>query len=326
MRSHVSTCCNAGRKRAFTLVELLVVVAIIGILVSLLLPAVQSAREAARAIACRNNIKQISLAWMLHESAHGHFPAGGWSQRWTGDPDQGYDEGQPGGWEYSILPFIEETALYEMGAGTDEEAKKDAATARMQTSLGFLLCPSRRGSALRPAHATFFNAHHVTENAKMDYAANAGPTMVLIGEGPRTIDQAENYAWPNVDAATGLAHCRSVVRLKEIEDGSGVTLMIAEKYLNPDFYFNSQDFGDDEGIFAGHNADSTRWTTLAHMPQRDKPGVARPFGFGSTHANGWYAGFCDGSVRRLSYGMSFNVFLSIGNRKDSRVLTAVDLE
>ena len=97
------------RSRAFTLVELLVVIAIIGILVSLLLPAIQAAREAARRDQCINHLKQIGLGFMNHESTHRFFPCAGWNAFYLGDPFGGRSE-QPGGWSFQILPFIEEQA------------------------------------------------------------------------------------------------------------------------------------------------------------------------------------------------------------------------
>ena len=86
----------------FTLVELLVVIAIIGVLVGLLLPAVQSAREAARRIACTNNLKQVGLAVQLSHDVRNRFPAG----RMTRDP---YDVS----WAFRLLPFMEEQAIYD---------------------------------------------------------------------------------------------------------------------------------------------------------------------------------------------------------------------
>ena len=100
------------RRSAFTLVELLVVIAIIGILIGMLLPAVQSVREAARRTQCMNNMKQIGLAALNYESAHMHFPTTGYvdySVNWT-DPSSYADEAWV--WGYSILPFIEQTNTY----------------------------------------------------------------------------------------------------------------------------------------------------------------------------------------------------------------------
>src|SRR4051812_22680085 len=86
----------------FTLVELLVVIAIIGILVALLLPAVQAAREAARRSECENHLKQLSLGCLLHKDTQKFLPSVGWGYAWVGDPDLGFGKTQPGGWHFNI--------------------------------------------------------------------------------------------------------------------------------------------------------------------------------------------------------------------------------
>ena len=98
----------------FTLVELLVVIVVIGILVGLMMPAVNSAREAGRRATCSNNLKQLAAACQLHEAKQGFLPTGGWAGKmpttttvFAGDLDRGFDQKQPGGWHYNILPFIE---------------------------------------------------------------------------------------------------------------------------------------------------------------------------------------------------------------------------
>ena len=105
------------KSTGFTLVELLVVITIIGILIALLLPAVQAAREAARRMQCNNNLKQSALAMLNHESTYGSFPSAGWGANWVGDANYGTGRRQPGGWIYAILPFIEQQAVYDLGAG-----------------------------------------------------------------------------------------------------------------------------------------------------------------------------------------------------------------
>src|SRR5947207_4218675 len=88
-------------KRGFTLVELLVVIAIIGVLVALLLPAVQSAREAARRSQCLSNLKQVSLAMHNYESAYGRLPVGAYGCCW-------------GTWQVSVLPYLEQVNLFSL--------------------------------------------------------------------------------------------------------------------------------------------------------------------------------------------------------------------
>src|SRR5260221_856396 len=113
----------------FTLVELLVVIAIIGILVALLLPAIQGAREAARRSQCTNNLKQIGIGFINHESTYKFLPGSGWHPWVVGDPLLGAGRNQPGGWMYQILPFIEEQALYDL----TDDGNKTVITTQQKT-------------------------------------------------------------------------------------------------------------------------------------------------------------------------------------------------
>ncbi len=138
---------------AFTLVELLTVAVIISIMVGLLLPAVQAAREAARRGACADHIKQLAMAALQHESAQKFLPTGGWYITWLGNPDCGFGTGQPGGWIYNILPYLDQQNLHDLGASGGGMTIQAANAQRLATPLSCLNCPTRRPAALYPVTA-----------------------------------------------------------------------------------------------------------------------------------------------------------------------------
>lgn len=144
-------CREATRSpRAFTLVELLVVVAIIGILVALLLPAVQSAREAARRTQCKNQLKQIGLATQNFHDTYGYFPLGG-TESWP-NFDAYFTGGKPNGplrqglgWAYQIIPYLEQGNARQVAANVHGQSSFAAQKALSEIPIELYFCPSRRG-------------------------------------------------------------------------------------------------------------------------------------------------------------------------------------
>ena len=192
-----------GVGRGFTLVELLVVITIIGILIALILPAMQGVREAARRLTCTNNIYQMARGCLAHESAQGFFPTGGWFYRWAGDPNQGFTKIQPGGWNYNILAYIDQKALHDMGKGmglnplqyannsSGANGKRMALGAQMAaTSVAVFCCPTRRPARALPYLAEgggwdFYNISDPALIARTDYAGNGGDYQSdVTGWGP----------------------------------------------------------------------------------------------------------------------------------------------
>src|SRR6516164_70264 len=230
----------AGRRQGFTLIELLVVIAIIGVLIALLLPAVQQVRESANRTTCANNLKQIGMAFHNHHDVLGYFPDGG--EYWDpfGSPRDWEDTTplmsphQNWGWAYQILPFIEQANVWE-----------NPSDQLVRSSLMKLyFCPTRRLPML------VYDSRY-GDSAMLDSAGNGGldytePIAGSPGNGRNGTVVRRPGANPERSAS---------VRLDaNIPDGSSNTLLLGEKRMHTNFLGTSQP-DDDQGYVAGWDQD-----------------------------------------------------------------------
>ena len=212
---------NAARRRAaFSLVELLVVIAIIGVLVGLLLPAVQSVREAARRSQCASHLRQLGLALHGHLDARRRFPAGYVADTASPARDPDTFDAAPGtGWGLAIAPFLEEAAVstgYGAAAGVAAAANQVIVSRR----LGMFLCPTSTGPREPFAVQDQSGAPHPSgaRLGRTDYVANAGH------EDPW--DTTPRDSWNGV--ANGPLYRNSHTRPADVRDGLSKTVFIGE--------------------------------------------------------------------------------------------------
>lgn len=272
-------------RKAFTLVELLVVISIIGVLIGLLLPAVQSAREASRHTQCTNHLKQIGLAFQNHHSSHGSFPTGGWN--WNDAPT--YVNGRPmsgpeqkAGWGFQILPYAEARNIWEAGP-----------VEAIGTPISFFFCPTRRSPQV------------------VDHADNYDPPV----NGGTITHALCDYAASNREQ-NGVVQRFEPVDLSQVTDGASNTLLAADKRLNLAFLGQWQD-DDNEGYTSGWNEDTIRSTR--NKPSPDHYGDEDADGeklFGSSHPGTINAALVDGSVKVISQDIDEETFRRFGEIAD----------
>ncbi len=322
------------RKIGFTLVELLVVIAIIGILVALLLPAIQAAREAARRMQCKNHLKQMGLATLTHEESKRHFPSGGWGWVWLGEPERGTDRNQPGGWLFNILGYMEDGNLRGMGDGLQGTDRFRAIRTRASTAISAFYCPSRRPALPHPGIGTYLAGDPVQEfdlklHGKTDYASNSGDTETNdTTTGPDSLAEGDDPAYWNrftdvINRHTGIIHLRSEVKPRQVTDGYSNTYLYGEKYIAAGQYYTGRDAADDENAYSGYDNDHSRWTMLSPplgdgngRPRQDRLGLRNMYIYGSAHSVGFNSVFVDGSVHTISYTIDQEVHRRLGNRED----------
>ena len=290
-----STVLPRQRRGGFTLVELLVVIAIIGILVALLLPAIQAAREAARRTSCLNNVTQLGLAVHNYEFNFESLPPGVTD---TKGPIRNEPQGQHVSWIVKILPFMEEQALYRRfdqaaGAYAGVNVPVRAAT------VSILMCPSSTSAS-------------ADESGTAAYTTYAGCYNDV--EAPIDVD---NH---------GLMFLNSHVRFDEIYDGSSKTLLLAEKLIRPDdlgwvsgtraTLRNTSIIEEPRPRFAQPAADEN---------ETAKQDVAESLfvgGFGGHHPGVINTAFADGSTRAISETISKEILRLLGNRADGEIVKA----
>ncbi|MEO1495523.1 MAG: DUF1559 domain-containing protein [Planctomycetota bacterium] len=237
--------------------ELLVVIAIIGILVSLLLPAVQAAREAARRSQCVNNMKQLALAALNFESARGHFPTAGGAAEEFGNSDN--NQGNPlfgyeyAGWMFQILPYIEEQQLYDLRNGTDDSNSGFEASGATEQAVQGFNCPSRE-NRVSIDDLTLYNlgdyagvlASHHTPGWGM-VSESGGPPGGFAFQASEPLREGEReFVWTGIIARGGHPTNEAgqlftparfgKITFGKVTDGSSNTIMFAEKAASVSWY------------------------------------------------------------------------------------------
>lgn len=293
-----------GDRRGFTLVELLVVISIIGMLTSLLLPAVQQSRESGRRNTCANHLKQVGLALANQENAHRVLPSnGGWdgqqqikstsgtlftpsttdlatgnTVKWgVGDPQLG-PYTQAGSWAYGILPYLERRDLH-------------VSQAAWTVPVSVYVCPSRRR----------LEAYGVTPQDGFGKYDGGG------------------WTWGKIDyAANGMivAGWKHLWQLAEIVDGTSQTILAGEKAFDAGME-GAWSWYWDEPFFLGGSGSTARGGPRI-LP--DGAGPAFKGNWGSPHPAGAQFVFVDGSVRLLTYELPWSRFVAYLTPKGKEVL------
>ncbi|MEM9185903.1 MAG: DUF1559 domain-containing protein [Planctomycetota bacterium] len=340
MPSHRS-CRHVWRRRGFTLVELLVVIAIIGILVALLLPAVQSAREAARRTQCINNLRQVGLAVMNYADANGNRLPPGYEVALGSSQAQGNNGIVVNGFFSLILPYCEESSIqqqYDYDQGFDHVSNQPA----VKTRVAIFNCPSApdvdRTMPLRndfaflspviPGHTgqatDYFGVAAINEGASdliySPIATDRQPGQQFEGLTGARLRGIFPEIIPSLQPGVSKNNPQPV-RLSQITDGTSKTLMLVEIAGRPERYANGRKWERQEyyaGPWAGPNSEllyeiNTQQSVDVQAPMSGDcflncHNLYTPYSF---HAGGLNLMLVDGSAHFLAESTEFSVFLAL---------------
>jgi prepilin-type N-terminal cleavage/methylation domain-containing protein/prepilin-type processing-associated H-X9-DG protein len=306
---------QVAARRAFTLVELLVVIAIIGVLVALLLPAVQSAREAARRMQCSNNLKQLALACHGYQTAFTALPMS--IGPWVDQCANGAREPNGKGWIISALPFLEQQNLYDQFAVgfkgsffSNGGIKNPACAEAMRTRLSFLNCPSEPSGRQLSDHE---NQWEGTKVAVTNYKGVIGDTR--MGETPY-----HSGTSPDCHSREGcngtFYRCMYVdnISLASIRDGTSNTFFIGEDV--PSQNWHSAAFYSN-GDYASCHAPLNYFVP----PPGDANNWGRVISFRSLHPGGAHFAYGDGSVRFTTDTINYSLYRALSTKAGGEIVS-----
>lgn len=306
------------RYRGFTLIELLVVIAIIGVLVGLLLPAVQQAREAARRMTCVNNLKQTGLAMHSYYDSNRQLPSG-YISPGTSAADPSASETVKGyAWGFVLLPYMEQSSLFDSidqtgeAVGTSNEAKA------AEANLGGYRCP--------------------TDTAPVSFSVNNGSGTVDLP----TSNYVAVLGWNNVTTEAGQGNGvffrNSDIQFRDIRDGLSTTICVGERKHIHDFFdqgpyaANSTWYAAVPGVLrdAGMTMmpmmkEGPGSLVLGHVGQSGMMSGKTPnhtnhiVHFSSSHFGGVAFLLCDGSTHIIRDNIDYQLFKAIGTRAGGEV-------
>jgi prepilin-type N-terminal cleavage/methylation domain-containing protein/prepilin-type processing-associated H-X9-DG protein len=326
---------GVGERTGFTLVELLVVIAIIGVLVALLLPAVQAARESSRRMQCANHLKQITLASHNFENTYKGLPPLRLADNWPT-------------WAAMILPYVEQSNILTLW-----DIKKryfQQTPEALQQNLPFYICPSRRSRPrvfsigdVRTAQTAFPE----TPGGLSDYAAACGTQYTnydgaivecIRNGGPTVLRNArtggiEQDTGGNSSLDTIVEQWQVRVRVAEITDGTSNTILVGEKHIRVTVLHGRS---EDRSVFNGDletgpvsREAGLTWDSNGNpVPGSERPLAKNPRDaflpsnvFGSYHPGVCQFGFVDGSVRPLAINVDNETLARIASRADGKTVS-----
>ena len=330
---------SRGRSNGFTLVELLVVIAIIGILIGLLMPAVQQVREAARRTECLNNLRQIGLSTSMYHGTYRAFPPARYEPAMIPTLNTACGGEEPS-WFVRIMPFLEENNFYQEWELSLPYTSHPAETTYRPVPT--FLCPSRRsvdnavvedanvdGTSTLPCGCGGVSSVLVVGGASGDYGGNHGDPS------PGSVGWATDY-WRGGNGTGVIISSRGIcdkpfgppktwidrIRMKDVTDGSSNTILAGELHI-PDGRLNQMPWngpmfnGEDLAAFARIGG-----PTVPLLQSHQEPNAI--LGFGSSHPQVVNFAMTDGSTRNFSFQLDTTTLGQLCHRNDGQVINLLD--